>query len=181
VLPYPKNLRLIAMNTSIFSDKVKGKNMDGVALRQLNWLHMQLQQARSSHQSVFIIMHIPQGIDLYATKYTKLFRLVRLWKPQYIKRFEAELDQYSAEIAGIFAGHLHRNWFQVISEGDGEIPVIGVTSISPIFGNNPGFKSISYYTNPIHLDDFSTYSFPINGGSAFAVERAPESRHDSIS
>jgi sphingomyelin phosphodiesterase acid-like 3 len=171
VVPYPNNLRLIVMNTNLFSDKVKGKNINIVAMKELNWLHAELQAAKNLHQSVFIAMHIPDGIDFYATNRTRLFRLVKLWQPQYIKRFEAELELFSTEIAGIFSGHLHRNWFQVIDEYDHEIPVIGVTSISPIFGNNPGFRNISYYAHPIHLDDIATYSFPINGGgSAWVVK-----------
>jgi len=166
-LPYPNNLRLIVLNTSLFSYKAKGRDLNTAALNQLNWLHAQLQQAKNAHQRVFIAMHIPEGIDIYATTHTRLFRLINLWKSPYIQRFEVEMNQFSAEIAGIFTGHLHRNQFQLLTYQDGhEIPFIGVTSISPIFGNEPGFRSISYFMHPIHLDDITTYSFPIGVGSA---------------
>jgi predicted phosphodiesterase len=168
-LVLPHQLRLIAMNTNLFSYKARGRNIDDAAMRQLSWLHAELQRAKEANQAVFIIMHIPQGIDFYATDHTRLFRLVRLWKPQYIQRFDEELNQFSAEIAGIFAGHLHKNWFQVITENNHDIPVMGVTSISPIFGNDPGFKMISFDEDPVHLDHFSTYTFPINGAPAHLV------------
>lgn len=168
VLSNPKNLRLIMLNTNLFSYKAKGKNLDAIATQELNWLHAQLQIAKNAHQRVFITMHIPQGIDIYATTHTKLFTLIRLWKPPYIQRFETELKQFSPEVAGIFAGHLHRNQFQILTYDEHEIPVINVTSISPIFGNQPGFRNITYFTNPIHLDDVATYSFPIGGGNAMA-------------
>src|SRR5207253_7985181 len=103
---------------------------------------------------------------IYATTHTRLFRLTTLWKSEYIQRFEAELKQYSADIAGIFAGHLHRNQYQILTYDTHEIPVMNVTSISPVFGNQPGFRDISYFTHPIHLDDVITYSFPIGGGTA---------------
>jgi len=163
VLPSPANSILIVMNTVLFSTKAKGRNLDKIASQELNWLHAQLQKAKEFHQGVFLAMHIPEGIDFYATKRTRLFRLITLWKPQYATRFQSELNQYSAQIAGIFAGHLHRNWFQMAKLDHAEIPVIGIISISPIFGNNPGFGRISYFTDPIRLDNVSTWSFPLYG------------------
>src|SRR5205085_10500244 len=121
-LPYAENLRLIALNTNLFSYKAKGKNLDSAAVSELNWLHAELQSAKNAHQRVFIAMHIPNGIDIYATTHTRLFRLTTLWKSEYIQRFEAELKQYSADIAGIFAGHLHRNQYQILTYDTHEIP-----------------------------------------------------------
>lgn len=162
-LQQPQNLRLIVMNTNLFSNKAKGNNLDSVASQELNWLHAELQKAKAANQVVLIAIHIPEGIDFYATRRTRLFRLFSLWKSQYIDRFQSELKQFAPQIKGIFAGHIHRNWFQVLDFDDGEIPVIGVTSVSPIFGNQPGFANISYFLQPIHLDSFSTYSFPLQG------------------
>lgn len=177
-LAYPDNLRLIVLNTNIFSYKGKGKNLNALAMQELQWLHKTLQAAKNAHQKVFITMHIPQGVDIYATTHTRLFRLITLWKPVYIKQFENIMQQFAPEIAGVFAGHLHRNQFQVLTyDNKYEVPAVNVTSISPIFGNQPGFRVIAYFTHPLHFDDVYTYSFPIGGGNAVAAKKEMEHLH----
>lgn len=163
-LPNADSARLIVLNSNLFSYKRKGRNLDRYADQQLNWLHEQLQAAENNHQRVLIAMHIPEAVDIYATLRMRLFRVIALWKPEYSQRFQAELSKYSAEIAGVFVGHLHSDWYQVMTFGEGnEIPLVGVTSISPIFGNHPGFKICSYTIHPLHLNDFITYSYSLNG------------------
>jgi hypothetical protein len=100
-----------------------------------------------------------------------------LWKPPYIYLFQAEINQFAPEIAGIFAGHLHSDAFSILTVGEKhEIPMVGVTSISPIFGNNPGFKICIYSTNPLRLESYINYSYPLNGkrmwdmGNRFVVD-----------
>lgn len=171
LLPNAENIRLIALNSNLFSYKAKGRNIDKAANEELNWLHAQLQTARTHHENVFIAMHIPEGIDVYATLRMRLFRVMALWKLQYIQRFQTELSQFAPEIMGIFAGHLHMDWYQIITFNDAaEVPLLGVTSISPIFGNNPGFKVCSFSTDPVSLDDFVTYVYPINGSQTWGVK-----------
>lgn len=170
-LPQQKNLRLIVLNTNLFSYKAKGQGIDKAALSELSWLHEQLQEAKKRGQHVFIAMHIPEGIDVYATLRTKLFRLISLWKSDYIRRFQIELDRYSTLISGIYAGHLHSDWFQVLSfAGDHEIPVTGVPSISPIYGNNPGFKTYTYAYPGAQIEDYVTYYYPLSAGQAWLRE-----------
>jgi sphingomyelin phosphodiesterase acid-like 3 len=164
ILPYPENIKLIVLNTNIFSYKAKGKNLDAAAQREFDWLNSQLQTAKNNRQSVFIAMHIPEGVDVYITMRTRLMRVLKLWKPQYIQRFQALLNQYATEIAGIFSGHLHADSLRIATYADKhEIPLVGVTSISPIFGNNPGFEIFSYRLNPLHLETYSLYSFSMYG------------------
>lgn len=153
------NLRLIAMNTVPFSYKGKGKNLENIANAEFAWLHAQLQAAKDKHEKVFIAMHIPEAIDIYATLHTRLFRLFRLWKAADIQRFEAEIKAYAPQIAGIFAGHLHSNWVQIRTIDDHEIPHIVTTSISPIFGSNPAFRVYSYSEDPFTLQGLTTYSY----------------------
>jgi len=169
-LPSQYNLRLIVINTNLFSNKANGQVIDEVAAKQLKWLHEQLQIAKDNKQKVFIAMHIPDGIDVYMTFRIRLFRLIELWKSQYTKQFQVELQQFSPEIAGVFVGHLHSDWLQIETFNSNEIPVMGIPSISPIFGNNPGFKLYSYSSNPVQLDDFTTYYDPLNGKKVWIFE-----------
>lgn len=171
-LTAPPQVRLIVLNSNYFSSKAKGSDIIEVALKQLNWLHTQLQNAKDKNQKVLIVMHMPEGFDVYATLHTRLFRLFTLWKTPYIKRFEAELKQFAPTIAGIFAGHLHRDWMQILTFDDHEISVIGITSISPIFGNNPGFKLCAYADNMLQPNDFIDYVYAIHGDNAWKQKYA---------
>lgn len=170
-LPGQSNLRLIVLNSDLFSYKAKGRDIRKNALIEFAWLHAQLKEAKQNQQKVFIATHIPEGIDIYATLRTRLFRLISLWNKEYIDRFQNEINEFAPLIAGIFAGHLHSDWFQIMTSSSGsEVPITGVPSISPIFGNNPAFKVYAYTTNPIKLDNYVTYYYPLNNDGKWVKE-----------
>ncbi len=169
-LPNQPDLCLIVLNTNVFSYKAKGENINQTAMQQLDWLHAQLQAAQNKKQTVLIAMHIPIGVDIYASLRFKLFTLIEFWKPTYLQRFQNELQQFAPSIAGIFAGHLHSDWFQILTFSSGEIPVTGTPSISPIFGNNPGFKLYSYSPASRQLEDYITYYYPLSTTQTWDLE-----------
>ncbi len=161
-IPNYPNLRLIVLNSVLFSAKSQGPGVEQAALQELTWLHEQLSLAKTKKQNVLIATHIPPGIDIYASLQYRLLRLLELWKIDYIKRFEKELHEFAPEILGIFAGHLHTDWFQIMTLDDiYRIPVTGTPSISPIYGNNPGFKLYSYSIQSQRFVNFETYYYSI--------------------
>ncbi len=163
--------KLIMLNTVLFSAKAKPAEAAELAQRQLTWLHQQLQSAKEKNQYVMIAMHIPAGVDVYATLKYRLFRLIQFWNTEYTDKFEAELKEYSPELVAIFAGHLHSDWFQMLKIDDrNTIPVTGTPSISPIFGNNPGFKIYQYSSADGKLRNFETYYYPLNTKADWGVE-----------
>jgi len=165
------NLRLVVLNSVLFATKAKGKDIDAAADTQLKWLHSQLEAAKGKHQQVIIAMHIPVGIDVYASLKYRLFRLVEFWRPAYVERFENELRDYSTVVSGIFTGHIHADWFQVLALGnERKIPVTGTPSISPIFGNNPGFKIYTYSPKEEQIDNFKTYYYPLRDNGKWGLE-----------
>ncbi|MBV9575609.1 MAG: metallophosphoesterase [Gammaproteobacteria bacterium] len=150
---------LILLNSNLFSRNEKGKNIEKAAQDELNWLHQVLSELTAKKQKIFIAMHVPEGIDIYLSPHTPLFTLTNLWKTEYIQRFEAELEQFSANIAGVFSSHLHTNWLHMITyKNNNEVPVIGVASISPIFGNDPTVKIFTYSPQLEKLTNFVSYS-----------------------
>ncbi|OGT44668.1 MAG: hypothetical protein A3F42_01645 [Gammaproteobacteria bacterium RIFCSPHIGHO2_12_FULL_37_34] len=157
------DLRLIVLNTVLFSDKAVGRRTNQAAWKELDWFHDQLALAQAKQQKVMIAMHIPPGIDIYASLEFRLFRLLDLWKLNYTKRFEAELRQFAPEILGVFAGHLHTDWFQILTLSHvHRIPITGTPSISPIYGNNPGFKLYTYSPISERFTRFETYTYAID-------------------
>lgn len=170
-LPGQKNLRLIALNTVLFSVKTDNEKINQAAADELTWFHDELQRAKEKHQHVIIALHIPDAIDVYASLRIRLFRIIELWHPQFTDRFQNDLQDYAGEIEGIFAGHLHADWFQVLRfDNLNEIPVLGTPSISPVYGNNPGFKIYSYSNDTLKLADFITYYYPLTNPSEWKVE-----------
>ena len=73
------------------------------------------------------------------------------------------LQQSPAPIVGLLVGHTHMDTFQIIdgTMGKPPIPVIFTPSISPIDGNNPGFKILTLSPD-LGLTDFDTYFYPID-------------------
>ena len=81
-----------------------------------------------------------------------------MWKTPYTKRFETEIAEFSPNIVGILAGHLHRDWTQILSyDGKNSVPMSGTPSISPIFGNDPGFKIYTYSTTTKKIERSETH------------------------
>ncbi len=171
VIPKHPDMRIVMLNTNLFSTKAVGHNVDAAARAELNWLHTILDNAKKTNQHVLIGMHIPEGIDVYATLRVKLFTLIKFWDTEYQKRFQSELKNYAPQISAIFAGHLHSDWFQILTFNEkDQIPVVGTPSISPIFGNNPGFKIFSYSLQAKQLENYITYYFPLNSGKNWGLE-----------
>ncbi len=164
------SLKIIALDTIIFSHKSKKPAADAAAKQELVWLNAQLVEAERAGQRVFIIMHIPISIDFNITSSMKLFTIVKLWKAPFVSSFESIVQKHQAVIDGIFSGHLHENWFHWLSfNEEHSIAQSGTISIAPIFGNDPGFKIFSYegetgaIDEPVNatlrLDDFSPEEF----------------------
>lgn len=164
-------LRLIVLNTVLFATKAKGEGVDQAATTEFTWLHNQLMAAAEKKQKVLLAMHIPAGIDVYASLQYRLLRLIELWQHEDTDRYEAELKMFSPVFAGIFAGHLHADWFQILTlSNENRVPVTGTPSISPIFGNNPGFKVYVYSPKTQQVENFETYYYPIEKNSSWGVE-----------
>jgi sphingomyelin phosphodiesterase acid-like 3 len=164
-LPDEKNIRLILLNTVLFSHKAKGKNIDTAAKKELDWLSQELIKANLSQQKVLISMHIPPNMDINLSDRIHLFTLLRLWQPIYKIQFQEILQNSPPVVLAIFAGHLHLDGLTYLKLGGGakDVLVLQTTSVSPIFGNMPGFKLYRYQIDPVKLIDYSAYFLDKSG------------------
>lgn len=168
--PSQSALRLVFLNSVLFSAKAKGPQLEQAAQAQIDWLQQELKMAAKKKQQVLIAMHIPTGIDVYTTLLTP-FSIVEFWKTAYSKRFLAEVQQASGQIMGVFQGHIHADAFQILSgPGQNALPFTGTPSISPIFGNNPAFKIYSYSLPGLKLVNFVTYYRSLNSSTQWEKE-----------
>jgi hypothetical protein len=80
-----------------------------------------------------------------------------MWKPLWTARFEQLVAGFQTTIAAIFAGHDHTDDFRVIHAGQASRQFVLIDPpISPIYGQNPAFRVVSF-TIGGQLVDQTTY------------------------
>jgi sphingomyelin phosphodiesterase acid-like 3 len=140
-----KDVRLIALNANFFSTNYKnpcGTPGPDPGLRELAWLDAELLLARTEGKRVWLLLHIPPGMDVYDTEEyggsCPELKAQTFWKDEYAQKYLQITAAHRQTIAGSFAGHTHQDEFR-IANGD----FIHISpSISPIFGNNPAFEIV---------------------------------------
>jgi len=148
-LPAPvENVRLLVLD-DIFMSKnyatCAGKPDPAAAGEQLAWLRQKLSDARASKQKVWVMGHIPPGVDLYATA-RKMTDICGGQLPTMFLSSEKMADVLAefgdvVELA-IFA-HTHMDELRILKDSGKSAPsgrgvaVKMVPSISPINGNYP--------------------------------------------
>ena len=83
--------------------------------------------------------------------------IVPMWKPEWTARFESILHDYQSTVTAAFAGHDHTDDFRVLRANEpGEAFVLIDPPVSPIYGQNPAFRVVSF-TEGGRLANQSTY------------------------
>ncbi|MEN9449442.1 MAG: hypothetical protein RJA83_56 [Pseudomonadota bacterium] len=158
----PKKLRLIVLNTTFFS--TRGAGMDRDAQRELNWLEKQLASVDNRHEKALIALHIPNLPQVSISRDIPVAAL-GLWQTRYVDQFLHLLRCSAPHIMAILPAHLHMDWEQLLQfNGANDIVISATPSISPVVGNNPGYKV--YYYDPEHyvLKNYFTYYYPLDEG-----------------
>lgn len=161
--PVPgSGLRIIALNSVILGHKHHGSlatDYWAEGNTMLTWLGTELTDVKKKKEKAYIMMHIPPGIDAFggAGSYTWDTKESNLWQTTFLNL----IDSFQQEISGVFYGHTHMDELrQLASPSDpSTINEIAISSpgISPIFGQNPGFKTVIYDSKTFELQDFTTY------------------------
>lgn len=152
-----KKLRIVLLDTVLFSTNTSRRNADA-ARQQLKWLDAELNSASQQKQFVVLAFHIPMGIDVIKTIRNRFGSITQFWRDEYTQKFEEEIRKFPGIIKLILPAHIHMDSFQLIAANQiANIPVIFTPSISPNFGNHPGFKVFHYDPQNFELDDYETY------------------------
>ncbi len=123
-----------------------GKADPAPAAAQIVWLEQQLDAARRSHEKVWVMAHIPPGVDPYSTAMRAL-DLCAGGKPQMYLSSEAlpeAMAGYGDVIELAIFAHTHMDEMRLLKPAAMGAPPEGVAikvvpSISPINGNKPAF------------------------------------------
>jgi sphingomyelin phosphodiesterase acid-like 3 len=141
----------VCVNSILFSDKRTESCADApenAPSIQLDWLEKVLAKAYADKKKVFMLTHIPAGMNIYDTVKThmdvsgKISDADLFWKESCQSRFLEICRQYESVIEIIFSGHTHMDEYLLILDRHGNAykPVVVTPAVSPQFGNNPAFK-----------------------------------------
>ncbi len=152
-LPAPIHAtRLIVLNDLFLSPKYRtceGAPDPAPWSVELTWLKQQLAQARKSGERVWVMGHIPPGVDTYAT--VRRFRNVCGGeKPDLFLKPDGldDLLMQDADVVKLaLFGHTHMDEMRLLAPESGDheaaaghsIAVKVLPSITPVHGNNPSF------------------------------------------
>jgi hypothetical protein len=175
-VPHPAlaKTRVISLSTVFFSAKYQAADFDrGCAAVPSNaaadlfaWLQTRLSHAQQAGEKVWLMFHIPPGMDGFSTirQYLSLLKsgqppaeicpksLVPMWKPEWTAKFSELLEQYAGTIALSLAGHTHTDDFRVM----GKQFVLINASVSPVYNQNPSFR-VATLARDGSLSDDSVY------------------------
>jgi len=182
-----KNARMIVLDDQFMAAKYTtcgGKADASGAEAQLAWLAQQLDEARNRKEKVWVMAHIPPGVDPYATA-ARMDAVCGGKGPKMFLGSEKLADVLAAnadvvELA-IFA-HTHMDEVRVLKvEGaaagtvaGGGVAVKMVSSISPINGNMPSFTVARVETSTAALKDFKVFA----ASNATGVDTAWHEEYD---
>lgn len=145
------NARLLVLNDLFLSSKYEpcaGKGDSSAPGEQLAWLEKQLASARASKEKVWVMGHIPPGIDVYATA-ARMRNICGGQKPEMFlssEKMADELVEFSDVVELAIFGHTHMDEAHILKadgleglKAEKSVAVKMAPSISPINGNAPSF------------------------------------------
>jgi sphingomyelin phosphodiesterase acid-like 3 len=152
-------IRVLSTNTNFFSVHYRnscGSSADPDPGRAtLAWLEGELAAAKQAQEHVWLVYHIPPGMDGYATLRRGACpgTIIPMWAEAYAEPFYRLLRRYTETVAASFAGHTHMDDFRLIGDADGYFAFTLITpAVSPIFGQNPAFRILDYDSGGSVLD-----------------------------
>ncbi len=168
-LPAPlRNARLLVLNDLFMSGKYStcaGKPDPGAASEQLAWLRQQLVDARRNNQKVWVMGHIPPGIDLHGTV-TKMRNVCGGEQPEMFlgsEKMADELIEFGDVVQLAVFAHTHMDEMRLLRPDEASyepgksVALKMIPSISPINGNAPAFVVASVGTANAALLDYRVF------------------------
>ncbi len=161
-------VRIVSLNSVFFSEKYEPQSLKDSCEEiqstapghEFGWLARTLSEAKQANQKVWLMFHIPPGIDGYASTHghngSCAADVMPLWVPEWTVKFVGAMMGYQSMVAASFGGHTHTDDFRVILEGETPIGFVLVDPpISPIYNQNPAFRVVDVDGSEVR--DATTY------------------------
>ena len=179
LLPKPISPTRLIVFQDIFAARVfktcgDDKATTALAEKQIGWLLAQLSKARDAHEHVWVMAHMPPGIDIYNTMKSKKDVCGGEQPTMFLSSnlLGRTIGDFGDIITLALFGHLHTNEMRLYSDRAGKPAVPGklVPSISPVNGNNPAFVVAAVDTQTSGLKDYAVIAAKDATGSAWSEE-----------
>lgn len=170
-VPHPTvpNFEFIVLNTAYWSSREDVSTAAGEDSVELKWLDSQLDEARRTHKSAAILMHIPPGVDAYASsKPGQCAAPTLFWKKPVLDSFLDTVDAHKDVLRDGYAGHTHIDDFRIVADASrmATFQVHIAPSISRDHHNAPGFEIGIYDKSSGAMVDYGAgYLMDSNGVS----------------
>lgn len=140
------------------------------AADQIAWLRLQLEQARRDHEKVWVMAHIPTGVDPYSTvrKMPDVCGGERAVMFLASDALGSTLAEFGDVIRLVVFAHTHMDELRLLESSDGAsavhpaahlaVAVKMVSSISPVDGNNPSLTVARVDPTTATLVDYRVYA-----------------------
>jgi hypothetical protein len=166
--PTADGVDVIVLNDVLWSSDYRDRCGTGaaeVATQMMAWFEARLQRAEAEKRRLWIVHHIPVGIDPFTSIHRRApscaARVTPYLKEPYASRFVRALGDHAPAIEAVLAGHSHHDSYRVIrGQGGTVVAEKVVPSVSPIFRNNPGFQILEHHTTGRPVD-IETWSLPL--------------------
>jgi sphingomyelin phosphodiesterase acid-like 3 len=167
-VPLPlEHTRLLVLDDIFMSRRYQscgGKSDSAPAAAQIAWLERQLIDARHNKEKIWVMTHIPPGVDAYSTA-AKGKNICAGNAPTMFLSSEAlpeTMAKYGDVIKLAIFAHTHMDELRLLepanagSEEQG-VAVKMVASISPVDGNNPSFTVAEIDPESATLKDYKVF------------------------
>lgn len=168
--PLARHHRIIALNSNFWSRRYTnscGSPAEDPGAEVMTWLSDQLKDARKHGDKVWLVYHIPPGIDGHSSSRTN--QVVPMWKPQYADGFNRLLDEYRNTIELNLAGHTHLDDVRLVQTAHVTTLVLLNPGVSPNVGQNPAYRIIKVDSHA-RVKDMDTYWMPSFNGFEWKLE-----------
>jgi len=139
---------------------------------QMDWLQSELESARQQNKRVWLLMHVPPGLDSYLEEKSGGRSLAaEMWKPKFMRRYLKLIQEYQDVLHISFTGHTHMDDFRIDRLEEKPVLLHKIApAISPIFGNNPGFQVFQIEPGTSAITNWKTYSLDLAAPEAWRLE-----------
>ncbi|CAK9113488.1 unnamed protein product [Durusdinium trenchii] len=160
------NLTILSIATVIYSVKHAPANTSGQdPFYQFAWLRQKLFEAVLENRKVWIVGHVPPGMETFGYSEN--------WQPRFVQDY---LDIVQDEVLGsVIAaqlfGHVHKDEIRLLPHPvRGAGPIFLSSALSPVYYNNPSFKTVTYDKHTGDFLDFDVFLTRISNVSALEWE-----------
>ena len=176
ILPKPfANTRLIVLDDLFMARKYQtcgGNDDSSESTRQIAWLTVELERARQAKERVWVMAHIPPGVDAHSTA-AKGGNICAGAEPTMFLSSDDlpnALASYGDVISLAIFAHTHMDEMRLLlsngtSNSDQAVPVKLVSSISPIDGNIPSITVVQVDPRTGTMVDYRVFAASSQSGA----------------